>query len=37
MAKPLVFAIKPLINSLPSGGLYWLFGGGVAYTVGAIL
>jgi hemolysin III len=33
----IVFAIKPLINNLPVEGLWWLFGGGVAYTVGAIL
>ncbi|HUX55236.1 MAG TPA: hemolysin III family protein [Williamwhitmania sp.] len=33
----ILFAIKPLINNLPSEGLYWLFAGGVAYTVGAIL
>ena len=33
----IIFAIKPLINSLPSGGLYWLFAGGLAYTTGAIL
>lgn len=33
----IVFAIKPLINSLPSEGLLWLFGGGLAYTIGAIL
>jgi len=33
----IVFAISPLINNLSSGGLYWLFAGGVAYTTGAIL
>jgi hemolysin III len=33
----IIFAIKPLINNLPSGGLYWLFAGGLAYTSGAIL
>ena len=33
----IVFAIKPLISLLSSEGLYWLFGGGVAYTVGAVL
>jgi channel protein, hemolysin III family len=36
-AGGILFAIKPLINSLPSGGLYWLFVGGVAYIIGAIL
>lgn len=33
----IVFAIKPLMNNLSSDGLFWLFAGGVAYTVGAIL
>jgi hemolysin III len=33
----IMFAIKPLVNSLPSEGLYWLIAGGVAYTTGAIL
>lgn len=33
----IIFAIKPLINNLPSGGLFWLFAGGVFYTIGAIL
>lgn len=33
----IVFAIKPLINNLPSEGLYWLVAGGIAYTTGAIL
>jgi len=33
----IVFAIKPLIDSLAAEGLFWLFAGGVAYTVGAIL
>jgi hemolysin III len=32
-----VFAIKPLINSLSAEGLWWLMAGGLAYTVGAIL
>ncbi len=31
-----VFAIKPLIESLPSKGLLWLLLGGIAYTIGAI-
>lgn len=29
--------IKPLMRELPMEGLYWLMGGGLAYTVGAIL
>ncbi len=33
----IVFAIKPLINNLPSGGLPWLVAGGISYTIGAIL
>ena len=33
----IIFAIKPLINNLPSEGLFWLFAGGMAYTTGAIL
>jgi len=33
----IVFAIKPLIQHLPTYGLYWLVGGGIAYTIGAIL
>jgi len=32
-----VFAIKPLIHNLPFEGLMWLFGGGIFYTLGAIL
>lgn len=33
----IVFAIKPLIESLSTEGLIWLFAGGIFYTVGAIL
>jgi len=33
----IVFAITPLIESLSTQGLFWLFAGGVAYTTGAIL
>jgi hemolysin III len=33
----IIFAIKPLINNLAFGGLFWLFAGGAAYTTGAIL
>ena len=32
----IVIAIVPLYRSLPLGGLYWLFGGGLCYTLGAI-
>ena len=33
----IVFAIEPLVENLSSDGLFWLFAGGVSYTVGAIL
>ena len=33
----IVFAIKPLINNLSLEGLLWLFAGGMAYTIGAII
>ncbi|KAA3639411.1 MAG: hemolysin III family protein [Bacteroidetes bacterium] len=33
----IIFAIKPLMNNLAAEGLNWLFAGGIAYTVGAIL
>jgi hemolysin III len=31
----IIFAVKPLIESLPLGGLVWLFAGGISYTIGA--
>jgi hemolysin III len=37
MGWMIVFAIKPLIVSLPLDGVYWLIGGGVSYTIGAVL
>ena len=37
MGWVVIFAIKPLMEQLPTKGLLWLFGGGVAYTVGAFL
>ncbi len=37
MGWVIIFAIKPLINNLPVDGLLWLFAGGIAYTIGAIL
>jgi len=37
MGWVILFAIKPLINNLPLGGLLWLFAGGISYTIGAIL
>ncbi|HWR34217.1 MAG: hemolysin III family protein [Gammaproteobacteria bacterium] len=33
----ILFAIKPLVNNLPEGGLIWLIIGGASYTIGAIL
>jgi len=37
MGWGIVFALKPLIRSLPLEGLLWLFAGGISYTIGAIL
>ena len=31
-----VFAVKPLLDTLPSGGFAWLLAGGIVYTVGAL-
>lgn len=33
----IIFAINPLIENLSTGGLWWLFAGGISYTLGAIL
>lgn len=33
----IIFAVKPLIESLPLNGLYWLLAGGIFYTIGAVL
>jgi hemolysin III len=33
----IVFAVKPLIASFPTAGIYWLVAGGLSYTVGAII
>jgi len=33
----IVFAIKPLITNLSESGLHWLFLGGIAYTLGAVI
>lgn len=33
----IVFAIKPLYDNLSSEGLWWLIGGGLSYTVGAVI
>lgn len=37
MGWVMVFAIGPLIDKLPLNGLLWLFAGGLAYTIGAII
>jgi len=37
MGWQIVFAIKPLMKNFSSEGLYWLFAGGIFYTIGAIL
>ena len=37
MGWMMVFIIRPLYQNLPVEGLYWLFAGGLAYTIGAIL
>lgn len=37
MGWVIIFAIKPLIANLSFEGLMWLFGGGLSYTIGAVL
>lgn len=37
MGWVIVFAIKPLIAALPGEGLFWLFAGGLSYTLGAAI
>jgi hemolysin III len=37
MGWVIVFAIKPLINNFSLEGLYWLFAGGISYTIGAAI
>ncbi|MFN0728495.1 PAQR family membrane homeostasis protein TrhA [Polaribacter gochangensis] len=37
MGWQIVFAISPLLEKLSSEGLFWLFAGGVFYTIGAVL
>jgi len=31
-----IVAIKPLVQSMPAAGMYWLVAGGLAYTVGVV-
>lgn len=33
----IIFALKPLMENLPLNGVLWLFAGGAAYTLGAIV
>lgn len=33
----IIIAIKPLFENLSSEGLFWLFTGGISYTIGAVL
>lgn len=33
----ILFAIKPLINNLSMEGFFWLFAGGISYTLGAVV
>jgi hemolysin III len=37
MGWQIVFVISPLLEKLSSEGLFWLFTGGVFYTIGAVL
>ncbi|WP_324719545.1 PAQR family membrane homeostasis protein TrhA [Salinimicrobium sp. HB62] len=37
MGWVIIFAIEPLMENLSSPGLIWLLGGGISYTLGAIL
>lgn len=33
----IIFAYQPLLKNLPQQGVYWLFAGGLFYTIGAVL
>lgn len=33
----IIFALNPLIENLSTPGLWWLFAGGISYTMGAVL
>lgn len=37
MGWMMVFMIKPLYQNIAPEGLYWIFAGGLAYTIGALL
>lgn len=32
-----IFAVKPLINNMSARQLFWLFSGGISYTLGAVI
>jgi hemolysin III len=36
MGWVIIFAIKPLMAAMSEEGIFWLFAGGIAYTVGAV-
>jgi len=37
MGWVIIFAIKPLLDNFPLKGLLWLFSGGLAYSIGALI
>lgn len=37
MGWQIIFVIRPLLDNLPDGGVFWLFAGGLAYTLGSVL
>ena len=37
MGWMIVFFVKPLVDSLPVEGIYWLVAGGLSYTIGAVV
>ena len=37
MGWVIIFAIKPLLNSMVTNGLLWLLAGGIFYTLGALI
>lgn len=37
MGWMIIFFAKPLVDSLPKAGIYWLVAGGLSYTIGAVI
>jgi hemolysin III len=37
MGWMIIFFAKPLVDSLPIAGIYWLVAGGLSYTIGAVI